>query len=399
MLRLTCRALLSLPILSILAASVSIGAPIIKDGWDAKQAGDKVMAGMIKVSAAQVKGAHDADLALVGDRAYVVEHDNDIKPGHGAGNAQYCVLTIVNLKSMQVERTIPMAKSAEAFANETLPTGACFVPRIIRLDVRTLRCFFACEDQSGRRQSQTWYRDFDLRTQTFSPNIHRVRLKTSEGIFDLQPNHFHADAAKHGFKQPAKAFGLYLLDSFKQIDGRTILAINNFPGAQNALATLNEACDTIEIIGHYNEPAEARLTESSVNRLPDGTWLAICRSESGNRNYRFVTSKDGKTWSPGEERPFVSKGSNSKPTFDKFNGVYYLGWQEASRIVDGHGVGRYIFNLEVSRDGVTWERKYRFESAVSFQYPTFRQHDGSIWFAVTQGKGGSTDRIMFGKLE
>jgi len=368
-------------------------------GWDAKQAGDKVMAGMIKVSAAQVKGAHDADLALVGDRAYVVEHDNDIKPGHGAGNAQYCVLTIVNLKSMQVERTIPMAKSAETFANETLPAGACFVPRIIRLDDHTLRCFFACEDQSGRRQSQTWYRDFDLRTQTFSPNIHRVKLKTADGTFDLQPTYFHADAAKHGFKQPAKAFGLYLLDSFKQIDGRTTLAINNFPGAQNALATLNEARDTIEIIGHYNEPAEARLTESSVNRLPDGTWLAICRSESGNRNYRFVTSKDGRTWSPGEERPFVSKGSNSKPTFDKFDGVYYLGWQEASRIVDGHGVGRYIFNLEVSHDGVTWERKYRFESPVSFQYPTFRQHDGSIWFAVTQGKGGSTDRIMFGKLE
>jgi len=292
-----------------------------------------------------------------------------------------------------------MAKSAEAFANETLPTGACFVPRIIRLDDHTLRCFFACEDQGGRRQSQTWYRDFDLRTRTFSPNIHRVRLRTAEGTFDLQPNHFHAAAAKHGFKQPAKAFGLYLLDSFKQIDGRTILAINNFPGAQNALATLNEARDTIEVIGHYNEPAEARLTESSVNRLPDGSWLAICRSESGNRNYRFVTSKDGTTWSPGGERPLVSKGSNSKPTFDKFDGVYYLGWQEASKIVDGHGVGRYIFNLEVSRDGVTWERKYRFESAVGFQYPTFRQHDGSIWFTVTQGKGGSTDRIMFGKLE
>jgi hypothetical protein len=131
-----------------LMAAVSFAEPILKDGWDAKQAGDKVMAGMIKVSAAQVKGAHDADLALVGDRAYVVEHDNDIKPGHGAGNAQYCVLTIVNLKSMQVERTIPMAKSAEAFANETLPAGACFVPRIIRLDDHTLRCFFACEDQS-----------------------------------------------------------------------------------------------------------------------------------------------------------------------------------------------------------------------------------------------------------
>ena len=52
--------------LMTLAAAVSFAEPILKDGWDAKQAGDKVMAGMIKVSAPQVKGALDADLALVG---------------------------------------------------------------------------------------------------------------------------------------------------------------------------------------------------------------------------------------------------------------------------------------------------------------------------------------------
>jgi hypothetical protein len=368
-------------------------------GWNAKSAGDEVLTTLIKVSAPQVKGAHDADFVMVGERAYIVEHDNDIKPGHGAGKAQYCVLTVVNVKTMSVERIVPMAKSAQAFANETLAVGACFVPRIIQLNDTTLRCFFVCEDQSGKRQSQTWYRDFDLASLTFAAGIHRVKLKTSEGVFDMQPQYFHADAVKYGFKQPAKAFGLYLLDAFKVIDGKTYLAINNFPGAQNALAMLNESRDTIEVIGHYNEPAERRLTESSVNRLPDGTWMAICRSESGDRNYVFTTSKDGKTWTQGEPRPFVSQGSNSKPTFDTFNGLYYLGWQEATRITDGHGVGRYLFNIEVSRDGVNWERKYRFESPDSFQYPTFRQHEGTIWFTVTQGTGGSTDRIMFGRLE
>lgn len=372
---------------------------LLPPGWDPKRAGDKVLATLIKVTAPQAKGAHDADLVLVGERAFVVEHDNDLKPGHGAGNAQYCVLTVVNVRTMSVERVVPMAKSAQAFANETLPVGACFVPRIIQLNANTLRCFFACEDQSGKRQSQTWYRDFDLASLTFATDIHRVKLKTGDGTFDLQPQYFHADAAKHGFKQPAKAFGLYLLDAFKVIDGRTYLAINNFPGAQNALATLNEARDTIEVIGHYNEPAALRLTESAVNRLPDGTWLAICRAESGDRNYVFTTSKDGKSWTQGEARPFVSKGSNSKPTFDKFNGLYYLGWQEATRITDGRGVGRKIFNVEISRDGVTWERKYRFESEDSFQYPTFRLHEGTIWFTVTQGTGGSSDRIMFGRLE
>jgi hypothetical protein len=391
--------LLSALLLAPLAALHAADTKLLPPGWDPKAESDKVLASLIKVSAPQVKGAHDADLVLVGHRAFVVEHDNDIKPGHGAGKDQYCVLTVVNVKTMSVERVVPMAKSAQAFANETLPVGACFVPRIIRLNDTTLRCFFACEDQSGKSQSQTWYRDFDIAALTFAPDIHRVKLKTSDGIFDMQPQYFHADAAKHGFKQPAKAFGLYLLDAFKVIDGKTYLAINNFPGAQNALAMLNESHDTIEVIGHYNEPAERRLTESSVNRLPDGTWLAICRTESGDRNYVFTTSKDGKTWTQGEPRPFVSKGSNSKPTFDKFNGIYYLGWQEATRITDGHGVGRTIFNIEVSRDGLNWERKYRFESADSFQYPTFRQHDGNIWFTVTQGSGGSTDRIMFGELE
>jgi hypothetical protein len=65
-----------------------------------------------------------------------------------------------------------------------------------------------------------------------------------------------------------------------------------------------------------------------VNKLPDGTWMAICRNDKGN--YHFTTSADGKKWSVGTEMPIV-KGSNSKPTFDKFGGVYYLGWQDATR--------------------------------------------------------------------
>ena len=269
---------------TLLGALHAAPGSLLPPGWDPKRAGDEILATLVKVTAPPAKGAHDADLVLVGERAYVVEHDNDLKPGHGAGNAQYCVLSVVNVGTMSVEHVVPMAKSAQAFANATLPVGACFVPRIIQLNATTLRCFFACEDQSGKSQSQTWYRDFDLTSLTFAPDIQRVKLKTSDGTFALQPRYFHAAAAKHGFKQPAKAFGLYLLDAFKVIDGRTYLAINNFPAAQNALATLNETRDTIEIIGHYNEPAALRLTESSVNRLPDGTWLAICRAESGDRN-------------------------------------------------------------------------------------------------------------------
>ena len=370
-------------------------------GWDPKAAADKVLSNIFQVTGPEVKGAHDADLTIVGDRAFVVAIANDVKPGHGAGKDEYCTLSVVNLKSLQVERRIPLAKSEQAFANVTPPVGACFVPRILKLNEAALRCFFACEDQNrkGGREAQMWYRDFDSASLTFEPDIHRMKLKTTAGTFDMEPKYFHADAARQGFQTKFVGYGLYMIDSFKVFDGKTYAVINNFPGAQNALGVLNDARDTIEVLGHYNEPVDLRLTESTVNRLPDGTWLAICRAESGDRNYVFTTSKDGKTWTKGEPRPFVTKGSNSKPTFDKFDGVYYLGWQEATRITDGHGVGRNIFNVEVSRDGVDWERKYRFESTNSFQYPTFRQHDGSIWFTVTQGTGGSTDRIMFGKLE
>jgi hypothetical protein len=64
-------------------------------------------------------------------------------------------------------------------------------------------------------------------------------------------------------------------------------------------------------------------------------------------------------------------------------------------------VGRSVFNVDISRDGKTWQRKYRFESPKSFQYPTFHEHEGTIWLCVTQGDHDASrkERIMFGKLE
>ena len=305
----------------------------------------------------------------------------------------YCVLTVVNLKTLAVEKTIPMARAGQAFANVTLSEAQVFVPRIIRKDDHTLRTYFC--SQPTKEQAVTWFRDFDLRTQTFEDSIHKAKLKTAAGTFDMEPRHFHADAAAQGFTKPPVCEGLYIFDSFKEFDGRRYVALNNFPGKQNALAVLHDDFTTFEIIGHYNEPQSQQLSESAVNRLPDGTWMAICRNDAGN--YHFTTSKDGKTWSVGQTMPFVPNGLNSKPTFDKFGGVYYLGWQENTRFRD---CNRSVFNVEISRDGRTWERKYRFESPHSFQYPTFHEHDGTIWLTVTQSDHkGSSDRIMFGRLE
>ncbi|MEQ1841056.1 MAG: sialidase family protein, partial [Verrucomicrobiales bacterium] len=337
----------------------------------------------------------------VGDRAYVVAEVNDVRAGESAGWPEiYATLSIVRLDpvqggSLQLEKVIPIAKGEQVFENETLPVGACFVPRILQKDAKTLRCYFTSEDP-GKRQSQLWYRDFDLESGAFAPTIHRAKLKTATGTFDFQPQYFHADAAAQGFAKKAVDSSFFLFDSFKHFDGKLHVAINNFTGKQNALALVHDDLATFEILGHYNEPQAQQLSESAVNRLPDGTWMAICRNDSGN--YHFTTSPDGRTWTAGCEMPFVQNGGNSKPTFDKFGDLYYLGWQERTQI---HGVSRSVFNVDVSRDGKTWERKYRFESTKSFQYPTFREHEGKIWLCATQGdiSASRKERIMFGKLE
>jgi hypothetical protein len=369
---------------------------LVPEHWDAALAGDEVMKGLVQVTQRKVKGAHDAEFVCVGDQAYIVAEVNDTRAGESSAWPEiYCTLSIVNLKTLEPEEVIPFARSEQKFENVALPLGACFVPRILQKDDHTLRCYFASE-QPGKRQAQTWYRDFDLMSRTFELSIHRAKLKTSAGIFDMQPRYFHDDAAAHGFKKPAEDYGLYLFDSFKDFDGKKYIALNNFPGKQNALAIVHDDLATFEVMGHYNEPHSQALSESAVNRLPDGTWMAICRNDQGN--YHFTTSSDGRTWTEGRELPVVPNGTNSKPTFDKFGDTYYLGWQETTRI---QRVRRSVFNVEISRDGKTWERKYRFATPKSFQYPAFHEHASAIWLAVTQGDSDASrkERIMFGKLE
>ena len=371
---------------------------LLPPDWNPKLAADQVMAGLVKTTGPQVKGAHDASLVVVNDRAYIVSIANDVQPGESAEwPFCYVSLSVVNVNMRTVEKILPVAKSQQTFENETLPPGACFVPRLLKKDARTLRCFFASEAPK-QRPAQIWFRDFDLERGLFANQIHRAKLKTAAGVFDMQPKPFYDDAVAHGFQREPKDYGLYVFDPIKVFDGRHYAAINNYAAGQNALTTLNAAMDTFEVIGHFNEPAEFKLTESAVNRLPDGTWMAICRQEGGQANYTFTTSTDGKTWTRGEYRDFVPNGTSSKPTFDKFHDLYYLGWQEATKI---NGVGRSVFNLDISRDGKSWERKYRFESEKSFQYPSFHEHNGVVWLAVTQGDSDASrkERIMFGKLE
>jgi hypothetical protein len=96
---------------------------LLPASWDPALAGDIVMQRLIRVTAPQVKGAHDAEFVCVGERAYIVEHDNDVAPGHGAGAAMYCVLTVVNLKTLKVEKTHLLAKDGQLWRSISRDKG------------------------------------------------------------------------------------------------------------------------------------------------------------------------------------------------------------------------------------------------------------------------------------
>jgi hypothetical protein len=183
-----------------------------------------------------------------------------------------------------------------------------------------------------RRQPQTYFLDFNLDTLSFEGRLHRAKIKTAAGVFDMQPQGFYQDAVAQSFTRPPKQHGLAIIDSLKSLDGITYSILNNFAIGQNALLVLNPALSTFEVLGSFNQSSEMTFTGSVVNRLPDGTWLAICRQDGGERNYRFASGKDGKGWSRHEYRAFVLNGANSKPVFEIFYGIYYLGWQEITLI-------------------------------------------------------------------
>jgi len=370
--------------------------------WDAKVAGDRVMAGLVNLCPPVVKGAHDGDLVFRGGKAYVTYMANDVQPGEDPHWPYvYCNLAIVDPLTLRVERTETFAAGGKVYANRTLEPGACFVARILPKDESTLRLFFASE-QPGVRQSQTWWLDFDLVKRAFDWNLHPATIETSLGKFPMQPKHFYDQAAAEGFAFPPVDYGVYFIDSFKQFGGRWHAVVNNFPIGQNAWAELNESLDGVRILGNFIQPTSDKLSEAAVNQLPDGNWLAIARCSNGDHNYRFARSEDGRTWSKAETWSEIPNGGSSKATLDRFGDVYYLGWQESTRF---EGYDRSVFNVEVSRDGRMWERKYRFETTRSFQYPVFREWNGEIYLVVTQGNGqafGSPENkafISFGRLE
>jgi len=365
-----------------------------------KLAGDHVLQNLQNICPPHMKGAHDSDFLIHGGKAYIVYMANDERLGEQPDwPFVYNALTIVDLASNRVEKTVTFAASQMQYANETLPVGACFVPRIVQKDARTLRCFFTSED-IGKRQSQYWRTDYDIERGEFDRQIHRVELETAQGVFPMQPIHLHNHAKAEGFVGTEPTHGLYIHGNHKVFDGRLHAVLIVFPEGPMALASLNDEMTRYTVRGTFFRPVGAWLNEAAVNRMPDGSFLAISREEKQGQNYMFATSPDGCTWSDHQYRDIVPNGTSSKPLLECFGGVYYLGWNEATRV---NGASRSVFNIDVSRDGKTWTRKYRFETERSFQYPGLQEYRGTIYMSVTQGQRtddhhSGKQRIMFGQL-
>jgi len=146
-----------------------------------------VLGDLTNICLPEVKGAHDSDFVIVDGKAYVVDMANDVQPGEAPNwPFVYNALSVVDVGTGRVEKTVTFAASEKAYENEALPVGACFVPRIIQRDEGTLRCFSASA-APGQRQSQTRYIGFDLERGVFDWSTHRAEIETGQGVFPMQP--------------------------------------------------------------------------------------------------------------------------------------------------------------------------------------------------------------------
>lgn len=367
--------------------------------WDAAERGRQVLANMLRVTEDRVRGAHDAQFVIDSGRAYIIYEANDVRAGeNGEWPFVYSALSVVDIREKRLVRVQEAARGEQVFDNVTLKPGACFVPRILKKDDRTLRVFFHSMEP-GVRQAESWYVDYDMETGCFDTKAYPLMLETPDGIAQMTPGHFHAFAVRDGFAKPEKDSGLYITDADKPIGGKRYVGLNNWLSKQNALGVFNDSLDCIRVLGNCNEPQSADLSEAAFHVMPDGRWVAILRNDNGNRNSMFATSDDGEHWSVAEEWSLVQNGSNSKPTLDCFGGVYFLGWQEKPF--------RTRFNIDVSTDFVHWNRAVSFDDpSFCLQYPHLAEADGEVYISGTHGSidpvnppgPDGRDSIYFGRL-
>ena len=111
----TTAALLACGLILGLALTLTVNASesLLPPNWDPVLAGDQVLARLVCITAPKVKGAHDAEMAIVEGHAYIVAEVNDVKSGestptkptprHGARRSN-------DLHGLIVKRTKPVRR-------------------------------------------------------------------------------------------------------------------------------------------------------------------------------------------------------------------------------------------------------------------------------------------------
>ena len=357
----------------------------IDDNYSPAAAGNKVLENALIVTASNVKGAHDAQFVIKDGKAYIVYEANDVRPGEASSwDFVYCAMSVVDIKTNTVEKTVKFSENMQQYANETLMHGCTFVPRITVKDEKTLRLYFASEDP-GVRQSLTYFIDYDIAEGKFGENIYRLQLKTDAGTVDFTPQNYIDQTLASGHRCFTSGYGAFLFDIFDEC-GKKYIALNNYANGQNALAVFNDGLDCVEIIGHIGEGTENfKTTESGIMRKNDGSWMSVLREEKTGI-YRFSYSLDGEKWSYPRIENFAKTGTATKATLNNFCGTYFMSWADSSR-----SCMRFMY----SADALTWTDLITVYSPTTFQYPSFVMYENEIYYTATMG---DKETIVFGKL-
>ena len=80
-------------------------------------------------------------------------------------------------------------------------------------------------------------------------------------------------------------------------------------------------------LGGYTEVASDTVTAPLTYTNLD-LFIGF-RQDGGTANYMFASSWDGRQWTTPRYGDLIPNGGSSKPNFERFNGTYYLGWQES----------------------------------------------------------------------
>ena len=167
--------------------------------YNPTEMGEKVMNKMKDITSPEIKGAHVCRYFVKNDKAYIVHIANDQRPGeHCTWDFMYTKFMIMDLSTKEIIWETKFG-SEHKFSNLTLPHGPVLEATIFELNESTIRVMFASEDPNAR-QAEYYYIDFDLKTQSFESEAHRLQIKTENGVEPITPKAILCQAERLGYK-------------------------------------------------------------------------------------------------------------------------------------------------------------------------------------------------------